>query len=104
MNMKIKSVYGWSLNIKIDENNTIDDLKKIIILRMGRIDNDEVYRDKKFIRLVSDGKLLKNNIFIKEINKDIIYLVLKSKVNNEVLSICNNCKDPLCGYEQKIVN
>ena len=104
MNIKIKSVYGWSFNIKTDENKSIDDIKKKIILRMGREDDDKVYRDKKFIRLVSDGKLLKDNILIKDINKDIIYLVLKTKVNDEVLSICNKCKDPLCGYEQKIAN
>ena len=98
MNIKIKSVYGWSLIIKLGANKKIEDLKKIIIKEMGRDD------DEKFISLVSDGKLLKNNIFIKEINKDTIYLVLKSKVDNEVLRICKNCKDPLCGYEQKISN
>ena len=104
MNIKIKSVYGWSLIIKLEENNKIEDLKKKIIKEMGRVDDDGKYRDSKFIRLVSDGKLLKNNIFIKEINKDTIYLVLKNKVDNEVLGICKNCKDPLCGYEQKIAN
>ena len=97
MNIKIKSVYGWSLIIKLGANKKIEDLKKIIIKEMGR------YDDEKFINLVSDGKLLKNNIFIREI-KDTIYLVLKSKVDNEVLRICKNCKDPLCGYEQKISN